>query len=270
MLQNRVIRIPGKSRVAGFHDEIVERLDILVRSYHAVAAEWRARSPLNAIANPQKCARAYLSALLFLKLTIPLVEAASLITTYLFHCVYALAHRATTTGRGHDEHNDPRVQRNIASRATTERTTRKNVLRRPRFRTDWRGATLRGRSTPTRSLRSSPPPPVSNYSVPATAGQLTFFCCHSSFVSYDNLSSRSDITETQVVHGHVCLLASRPPSMPTENIFPLPNQRSTTSDDFFEQRQQQRNVAPCWFDGGMAKVSKLKEDAVSSYWLIIR
>lgn len=136
MLQNRVIRIPGKSRVAGFHDEIVERLDILVTSYHAVAAEWRARSPLNAIANPRKCARAYLSALLFLKLTIPLVEAASLITTYLFHCVYALAHRATTTGRGHDEHNDPRVQRNIASRATTERTTRKNVLRRPRFRTD--------------------------------------------------------------------------------------------------------------------------------------
>lgn len=117
---------------------------------------------------------------------------------------------------------------------------------------------------PGRSVQA-PPPPVSNYSVPATAGQLTFFCCHSSFVSYDNLSSRSDITETQVVHGHVCLLASRPPSMPTENIFPLPNQRSTTSDDFFEQRQQQRNVAPCWFDGGMAKVSKLKEDAVSSY-----
>lgn len=69
------------------HNDIVEQSRYVVTSlrlaYYAIACTDR-HAPLNAAANPRKRARAYLSTLLFLKLTIPFSKvASSLITTRL-------------------------------------------------------------------------------------------------------------------------------------------------------------------------------------------
>lgn len=166
-----------------------------------------ASNALNTPGNPQKCTRAYLSTLLFLKLTIPLSKPASLITTHLFapfmhwHYTQQLPDAMSSTSiHAHKE---------TSSRVMNKRQTTRNVFFAPRFRTDWRGATLRGRPTPTNPPSRRSPPLVSNCSVPATGGQLTFFCCHSRLISYDD-RSRSDTTVRWVVEGHVYLLLDHP------------------------------------------------------------
>lgn len=162
-----------------------------------------ASNALNTPGNPQKCTRAYLSTLLFLKLTIPLSKPASLITTHFFalfmhwHYTQQLPN-AISSIRIH-------AHKETSSRVTKKWQTTRNVFFAPRFRTDWRGATLHGRSTPTNLPSRRSPPPVSNCSVPATEGQLTFFCCHSRLISYDD-RSRLDTTTRWVVEGHVYLL----------------------------------------------------------------
>ena len=101
------------------------------------------------------------------------------------------------------------AHKETSSRVTNKQRTTRNVFFAPRFRTDWRGATLHGRSTPTNPPSRRSPPLVSNCSVPATEGQLTFFCCHSRLISYDG-RSRSDTTTRWVVEGHVYLLLDHP------------------------------------------------------------